>query len=193
MTETAPRHLYFVFYDATPGNDAALTAWYEGSHIPEVMRSSRVFVRARRYALDDDASAGSPAPPRWRYLTVYEVDAEDVGDVHRGFSEHVRTVGLTPDGGTFARDYAAWVYTADAPGASVLADEDPLVLAFAERRPESVDGAAFSGAAHDRHQRPDQRPEWAFLIVARTQAEGVAGAAVWIYRPISPPIANGWW
>ncbi|SHM67169.1 hypothetical protein [Cryptosporangium aurantiacum] len=55
--------------------EAELNQWYEGSHIPELRAAIPSITVAHRYKLHPAPDA-DPAPTR--YLTVYELDEDDV-------------------------------------------------------------------------------------------------------------------
>jgi hypothetical protein len=68
------RHLYVVFGNpASPEQDAEFNEWYEGTHIPDVLRVPGV-LSAQRYKvspLERDAHA-----PKFSYMTVYEIEGD---------------------------------------------------------------------------------------------------------------------
>lgn len=76
-------------------HEQAFNDWYTGEHIPEVLAVPG-FVGARRYRVTDPNADGHP------YLTVYEIEADDVRaplkevfrrarDGQFSLPEHVRT------------------------------------------------------------------------------------------------------
>jgi hypothetical protein len=60
----------------TSARDAEFNEWYEGQHIPDMLRVPG-FVRASRYRVATSQLLGDTEAPA-RYLAIYEIDAEDV-------------------------------------------------------------------------------------------------------------------
>jgi hypothetical protein len=59
---------------ASPEQDAEFNKWYDDEHLPEML-SLAGFTAARRYRLRETATAAAPAHG---YLTIYEVEADDL-------------------------------------------------------------------------------------------------------------------
>lgn len=66
--------------------------WYDEVHIPQVLERIDGVVTARRFRMLDVASGIPADPPVHRYLSVYELDTEDLD----GFS--ARLFGAMQDG-----------------------------------------------------------------------------------------------
>ena len=62
-------HLMLVFSNPIEGKEAEFNAWYEGTHIPEMLGTPGV-VAAQRY--ETAQVEGFPTPPQ-KYLAVYEL------------------------------------------------------------------------------------------------------------------------
>lgn len=71
MADRAARGAMVVFTAPSPGTDeAAFNAWYDGTHVPEILAKVPGVISARRYRLNE-ISAGTGAHP---FLAVYELD-----------------------------------------------------------------------------------------------------------------------
>ena len=74
------RHVLAVLSNPTDGNDDEYNAWYDDTHLADVLTVPG-FVAARRFAL------AAPVPgqdgPAQRYLAIYEVESDDLpGAIH---------------------------------------------------------------------------------------------------------------
>ena len=65
-------HVMLVFSNPIEGKEAEFNAWYEGTHIPEMLGTPGV-VAARRYEVAQPE--GLPVPSQ-KYLAVYELDGD---------------------------------------------------------------------------------------------------------------------
>jgi hypothetical protein len=67
--------LYVVFGNPpSPEQDAEFNEWYEGTHIPEVLRVPGV-LSAQRYKVRQLDGAGGK-PPKFSYMTIYEIEGD---------------------------------------------------------------------------------------------------------------------
>ena len=80
-----------VFSRARPGCEAEFNAWYSDRHIPDVLKLAPEIRAARRYSLN--TIAAPEGMPVWQYLTVYDIDAAQVGAV----LERMNAAMGTPD------------------------------------------------------------------------------------------------
>jgi hypothetical protein len=69
-----PRFSMLVSTNPVPGKEEEYNRWYDGRHLPDVLRLDG-FVAAQRFRLAD-AEPAQDAPHR--YLAIYEVEAESV-------------------------------------------------------------------------------------------------------------------
>ncbi|MDB5446135.1 MAG: hypothetical protein JWQ97_1452 [Phenylobacterium sp.] len=69
------KHVFVVFTEAQPGQEAAFNTWYDSRHIPDVL-SVPGFVAAQRFRVQPPA--GQTGGPQ-RYLALYEMETDDVG------------------------------------------------------------------------------------------------------------------
>lgn len=72
--------LFLVFSNPSAGREDEFNAWYEETHIPDVLKVPGV-ASAQRYAIadvpvDDVEGAPKPPPPEHRYLAVYRLDRD---------------------------------------------------------------------------------------------------------------------
>ena len=68
-----------VFSNALAGREDEFNAWYSDVHIPEVLKAAPQIKSAKRFSLNTIAVA--EGVKGWQYLTVYEIDAQDVQGV----------------------------------------------------------------------------------------------------------------
>jgi hypothetical protein len=102
-----------VFSNAVPGRDAAFKIWYEKCHAPEVLAKLPGFVSAQRFELHpvQRTGVGCGRPSEWGYLTMYELETDDLSASHLATEELVAAGGFTSHEGTLATGHAAWTYT----------------------------------------------------------------------------------
>jgi hypothetical protein len=66
--------LYVVFGNpVTPEREGEFNEWYEGTHIPDVLKLPGV-LSAQRYKVSP--LDGVPAGPKFSYMTVYEIEGD---------------------------------------------------------------------------------------------------------------------
>jgi hypothetical protein len=80
-------HLFIVLTNSKPGLDDELNRWYDEEHLGSVVDSMPGAVGARRYALAD--LPGRPSHP-YRYVAVYEVAEERLGDAYEHWMNNRR-------------------------------------------------------------------------------------------------------
>jgi hypothetical protein len=76
-----------------PGAEAEYDRWYREVHIPELLAVPG-FSGARRYRVREDLGQGENRKPR--YLTVYELDADDLAVPLNAMRNRPRPPGPTP-------------------------------------------------------------------------------------------------
>jgi hypothetical protein len=117
------RHLWIVFTNSEPGQDAEFNAWYDQHHLKEILTVPG-FLWGQRLNLHPDQRPGQ-APPPWRYAVLYESEG-DLNGIHRDLKAaspgFVKTTALS-------KDSVAWVFTYNG-----------------ERIERQPDGAAADGA-----------------------------------------------
>jgi hypothetical protein len=69
------KHVFVVFTNPTPGQEAEYNAWYTGQHLPDVLDVPG-FVSAQRFKLSDTQRAAGPFP--WQYLALYQIETDDL-------------------------------------------------------------------------------------------------------------------
>jgi hypothetical protein len=60
----------------TPDREADFNAWYDRTHLPEVL-AVEGFVAASRYRLSDAQAKGTESPVH-RFMSIYEVETDDL-------------------------------------------------------------------------------------------------------------------
>lgn len=103
------KHVLVVLSNATTGDDDEFNDWYTNRHLADVLKL-RGYKAAQRFRLSD-AQLG-PAEIPYRYLAIYEVEADDVADaaaaLTRGISgPDAMYLSPTLDMGRLS----AWFYT----------------------------------------------------------------------------------
>lgn len=72
------KHILVVFSSARPDQDEDYNRWYDDIHLQDIL-ASKGFAGARRYLLSDHQMPGKTPSPH-RYLTIYEVETDDLQD-----------------------------------------------------------------------------------------------------------------
>jgi hypothetical protein len=72
------RHQYIVFTEAAPGRGEEFEAWYDGQHLPDLLRVPGV-VGAKRFRVDK-ITAGEKTPD-WVSLAIYEIESDEPDSV----------------------------------------------------------------------------------------------------------------
>lgn len=90
-----------VLLNAFEGRDEDFNAWFTHIHLPDALRVPGI-VAGRRYRLSDAQREG--ASRRWRYLTEYDVETDDLQTVidelkrRQGTAEMRGTDAIAPGG-----------------------------------------------------------------------------------------------
>ncbi len=80
-----PRAIMVTYSDpADPSREEEYRAWYD-RHIKEALEAVPGMPRAVRYKLS--AKQGHPVNEPFRHMTIYEIDTDDVDELHRKLSE----------------------------------------------------------------------------------------------------------
>jgi hypothetical protein len=98
-------NLMLVFSNPAEGKEAEFNAWYEGTHIPEMLGTPGV-VAARRYEVAQPE--GMPVPPQ-KYLAVYELEGE-LPEVFAAITERGKSGAISTGVNTDRESVAMWVY-----------------------------------------------------------------------------------
>lgn len=69
------RHTMLVLINAKEGRDDEFNRWYEEVHLNDILAVPG-FVAARRFEAADAQMTGAP---KHRYMTLYEIETEDIG------------------------------------------------------------------------------------------------------------------
>ena len=180
------QHVFLAFTNPAGDREELFNSWYDGCHVPEVLRYGRGFTGCRRYRLETGTSAGGLTP--WRYLALYDVDSADLELLaRRPFTDGAQ---LTPFRGLVEEDHVGWVYTPVTP--RVLGNPayrppagyaDRLVLAWRDsptedlqtttlrdslaRTPGYLAARAYSKAIAQRSQQQDS--PWQGLEIYETE------------------------
>lgn len=192
----AQHHLFLALSNPKAGREDEFHRWYDAHHLQDVVDLCPGFKRGQRYWVA--AQQPGAEPPRWSSLAVYELDADDVAELHRQVSANAK--GFTPANGVFDDDHVAWVYS-PVEGTATIAlpggdGAQSLVLAFSDEAPEAGAAIGAGGARQLLERHPDQRggvvPPWRYLTIAAVpsaEASSLAGdyaattapAAIWVF------------
>lgn len=69
------KNLMLVLSNAVEGLEEEFNDWYSNTHLADGVKVPG-FVGAQRYKLSDIQRRGAP-PSKWKYLTVWEIEADD--------------------------------------------------------------------------------------------------------------------
>jgi hypothetical protein len=95
-----------VFTNTTdPEHDDAYNDWYDKTHLADVL-AVPAFVAASRYRISDAQAKG--IEPRHRYLSIYEVDSDDLPSAIKALGSAGRTMEISEH--LDARTAAAYMY-----------------------------------------------------------------------------------
>jgi hypothetical protein len=201
-----PQHVFLAFTNPAGEREEPFNSWYDGHHVPEVLRYGRGFNGCRRYRLEAGARAGGFTP--WRYLALYDVESDDLALL--ASQPFVDGAQLTPFRGLVEEDHVGWVYTPATP--RVLANPsyrppssyaDCLVLAWRDtsaellqtatlrdslaRAPGYLAARAYSKGTAQRSQQQDS--PWQGLVIYETERAGHGAQSlveeVWTYVAVA--------
>lgn len=99
-------HVLMVMSNPVAGREDEYNEWYDTVHLGEVLQVPG-FVAARRYAAGPAVRGG--APP-YGYLSIYEIEADDLAAAQAELSEAVKTMRMSDAIDTV--DVVAWGFTA---------------------------------------------------------------------------------
>jgi hypothetical protein len=68
------RHVLLVHTQAHPGREEEFHAWYDGTHVPDVLAVPG-FVSARRFRAEPSLRGDLPSHP---FLALYEIETDDL-------------------------------------------------------------------------------------------------------------------
>jgi hypothetical protein len=97
---------YLALSDAVPGCEDEFNAWYEDVHIPQILDVPG-FVSARRF---EAVEVGDGPIKRRRYMTLYEIEAEDAAQAIAALRARRGTDRLTPSAALDPASLFAQVY-----------------------------------------------------------------------------------
>ena len=80
------QYLLVVPSSAKPGQSDAYNAWYDGTHLADLLAIPGV-VSGRRF----DAAEGSPQPPPADHLAIYELELDDPATVFAEIGRRARS------------------------------------------------------------------------------------------------------
>lgn len=100
-------HLMVVFSSPAPGKEDDFNAWYEGTHIPEMLATPGV-VAARRY---ERAQAEGVPMPTQQYLSVFELEG-DLDTVLAAINQRGQSGEISRGTNTDRESVAMWLYSA---------------------------------------------------------------------------------
>lgn len=100
-------YLFLAFTNPAAGREAEFNAWYDGLHLREVVETLPGFRAGRRWqAPPQQRDFG--APPPWRYLAAYEVEAESAEAVQAAAAG--ASALTSPSEGVLDPNHVAWLF-----------------------------------------------------------------------------------
>lgn len=104
------KHILVVLSNCSEGTDDAFNNWYTNTHLPDVIRVPG-FSAAQRFRISDTQMAGDGDTP-YKYLAIYEVDADEVTVPRDGLRETSANPGaMYIDPSLDAGRTVAWFYS----------------------------------------------------------------------------------
>ena len=99
--------VFVVLANPVDGQEDEFNRWYDDVHLADVLRVDGC-VSAQRFRYGDDTPVQSP----WRYLTIYEWEADNVADA-RAALDRAREAGRLPVADVLDREQLrAWFFEA---------------------------------------------------------------------------------
>jgi hypothetical protein len=92
------RHVFLVFSSPVAGKEEEFNNWYDNVHIYEALTSPG-FVAAQRFRISNDQVMPAAAEKLPRYVTVYELETDDLAASVKGVigAQPTRTPSDAPD------------------------------------------------------------------------------------------------
>lgn len=87
-----PRHILLVQSSPADGRTSEYNAWYDGTHLPDVLRV-KGFVAARRFVAAPGVHGEMPALP---YLAIYEIETDDLSAALSALSAAAKDMEIHP-------------------------------------------------------------------------------------------------
>ncbi|WP_236793388.1 DUF4286 family protein [Amycolatopsis sp. GM8] len=84
-----PKAILVVMANSRPGSEEEFNRWYDEVHLADV-RKIPGFVAARRFMASPHQLPGSE-PPGYRYLTLWEIEADDLAEPLAAMADAVGT------------------------------------------------------------------------------------------------------
>jgi hypothetical protein len=100
------RHIFVVQSNALHDREAEFNEWYSGTHLAEILKVPGM-ATAERFVLSPHQRRRTDAlPPRFKYLTIYELDGDPRATLDALEAPNARVPGLA-----IARPLSADLYT----------------------------------------------------------------------------------
>jgi hypothetical protein len=103
------KHVFLALTNPVPGREADFNAWYDKSHLREVVQYGSGMLGGRRFRIAESQRPESETAP-WQYLAWYDMDHADLATYHREPWIPNRPA-LAPFKGLVADGHVAWIYT----------------------------------------------------------------------------------
>lgn len=107
------RHVLLVFTNPLPGQDDEYNRWYDGQHVPDVLRIPG-FVGARRFRVESEAANAGGLPPT-KYLAIYEVESDDIEATLKDLRSRVGTPAMVTSATVDRANTVSWAMAAFGP------------------------------------------------------------------------------
>lgn len=102
-------HMLVVLSNAAEGEDDAFNDWYTNRHLGDVLNVPG-YAAAQRFALSDGQLFDASGIP-YKYLALYEVDAEDTQDAAKALRVAIGGDSMYMDPAIDMARTAAWFFT----------------------------------------------------------------------------------
>lgn len=73
-----PKFKFFGFTNPVPGREDEYNEWYDNTHLSDLLKIPGI-LSAQRYRLTDEQRSPGPCP--YKYLAVYDCEADHVGSI----------------------------------------------------------------------------------------------------------------
>jgi hypothetical protein len=88
------KHILMAFSNPRPGTDAEFNKWYDEVHLQEILRV-KGYVSAQRFCVSDSQMVGRAGPVH-KYLTIYEIETDDLKQTLTDLNEAARNMYVDP-------------------------------------------------------------------------------------------------
>ena len=88
------KHILMAFSNPHPGTDSEFNKWYDEIHLQEIL-TVKGYISAQRFYVSDAQMAGR-AGPTHKYLTIYEIETDDLEQTLADLNDAARNMSVDP-------------------------------------------------------------------------------------------------